>query len=94
MQSEINILHLSDLHYSTRQGAYNRRQVIEAFLDDVKHFCTSYLTIDLIILSGDLAYAADEDDVYFDLYDNFISPLSKTSRCDEDRIFLGSIRKT
>ncbi len=88
MPSEINILHLSDLHYSNRLGTYNRCQVIQAFLDDVKHFCTSYLTIDLIIVSGDLVYAADEDDVYFDLYDNFISPLSKTSRCDEGRIFL------
>ena len=88
MPNEINILHLSDLHYSSRLNAYSRRHVIKAFLDDVKNYCTNYLTIDLIIVSGDLAYAADEEDVYFDLYDNFISPLSKISRCDEDRIFL------
>ena len=88
MPNEINILHVSDLHYSTRSKVYDREQVVSAFLNDVKSFCTNYLTIDLVIFSGDLVYSADEEDVYYHLYDKFISLLSKATRCDEGRIFL------
>ena len=88
ISNAVNIPHLSDLHYSNRLNAYDRRQIIEAFLADVKSFCTNYLTVDLIIFSGDLVHSADEDDIYYDLYDNFISPLSKVTRCNEERIFL------
>lgn len=67
---------------------YDRQQVIDAFLKDVEAYCTNFLTIDMVIISGDLVDAASEPDVYFHLYDNFISPLSKVTRCDERRIFL------
>ena len=60
MSNEVNILHLSDLHYSARSKVYDREQVISAFLNDVEHFCTNYLSIDMVIFSGDLVNAADE----------------------------------
>ena len=88
MTRDLNILHLSDLHYSASSKMYDRQQVIDAFLKDVESYCTNFLTVDMVIFSGDLVDAASEPDVYFHLYDNFISPLSKVTRCDERHIFL------
>ena len=88
MAREINILHLSDLHYSDSSGKYNREIITESLLRDIESFCVNFLSIDLIFFTGDLVNAADEEDVYYNLYDDFIAELSKIARCDEGRIFL------
>jgi predicted MPP superfamily phosphohydrolase len=89
MTDILNILHITDLHY-TKRSARNRDQdiIISALLDDVEHLTLSGLKPDLIIFSGDLVNDADEDEIYWSLFENFIEPLLKKCRLTGENLLV------
>ena len=82
----ITILHLSDFHYSQRKSR-EQAIVVDAFIDDLKGLCIGHRKPDLILFTGDLVQAAD-DDPYEEAYDFFIERISKATGTSDDRIFL------
>ena len=60
MAQEVNILHLSDFHYSNSSSTYNRTIVSDALLKDIENLCVNFLSIDIVLFSGDLVKSDDE----------------------------------
>lgn len=63
MSRIINVLHLSDLHYSRRDG-HNINVVLDALLKDLASAKNGSLKPDFVIFSGDLVQAADDPDIF------------------------------
>jgi predicted MPP superfamily phosphohydrolase len=87
MGSIINILHLSDLHFTHGSEAYNQRVVLSALKEDLRQTSEDTLKPDLVIISGDLVYAADEKDVYLYLVE-FLEELAAITRCSLQRFIV------
>lgn len=87
MSQILNILHLSDLHF-TKRNAHDQAVVLDALKEDLRKECDGPLAPDAIVLSGDLVNAADEPDIYGHLYDTVIEPIVKITKCSERRIFM------
>lgn len=88
MEKIVNILHLSDLHFtkkSTRES-HNIQVVTDAFLKDLGTLCSDFLTPDLVVFSGDLVRQATEDSIHIILYDSILDKISKIVRCNTDRM--------
>jgi 3',5'-cyclic AMP phosphodiesterase CpdA len=85
MNRPINILHLTDFHYSKRHEA-DQRIIVDALLADIVKLSDGALKPDLIVFSGDLVDRADEPSVYDHCYDALIDPLMKAARCGESRV--------
>ena len=88
----ITILHLSDLHFRAgdKLDQYNRQVVMEELLRDIAER-TSRIgamveSIDLIVISGDLAFSGDEEE-YSQLERELLDSLSKSSNIAHDRLF-------
>jgi predicted MPP superfamily phosphohydrolase len=88
MTRTINILHISDFHFTRKSEAYNQSVILDAFRDDLKRICDGPLAPDLVVFSGDLVNAADDEDVYLYLYDELLDPISRLTRCSERRFVL------
>ena len=88
MSQTINILHLSDLHYTRSGLTFDHNIVFDALKNDLREFCIGALQPDVVILSGDLVNYADEKNIYYYLYDELLEDLTKITRCSESRIFL------
>ena len=52
--SIINILHLSDLHYSAKKDSHNQEIVLTALKNDLVKLCEGSYKPDFVIFSGDL----------------------------------------
>jgi predicted MPP superfamily phosphohydrolase len=83
----INILHLSDLHF-TKKNKNNENVVFGALLDDLTIFCSNNRKPDVVVISGDLANNCDEDDLYYYLYDELIEPLEQATSCSSSRFII------
>lgn len=83
---ELNILHLSDLHYV--RGAYDQSRVIDALLKDLVKTCRGASKPDLVIFSGDIAKAGDVSDIYYASFDELLTKIVGAVGCTEQRIFL------
>ncbi len=88
MSNNINILHLSDLHFTRKNNAYDQRVVLEALKSDIREICVGKLRPDMVIFSGDLVQGADEEEIYLYFFDDLIGELSEITGCGESRIFL------
>lgn len=88
--STINILHLSDLHFSTKDAAksFDQSVLLDALKDDLRFTCERGDRPDIVVFSGDLANAADEDEVYYELHSRLIEDISRLTGCSDERIFL------
>ncbi len=89
MSRPINILHLTDFHYSKRKE-HDQRIVIDALLADIAKLSDGTLKPDLIVFSGDLVDNADEESIYDLFFDSLLEPLSKVARCGESRIVISA----
>src|SRR5690348_9035200 len=88
MGNAINILHISDLHFTRKADAYNQGIILNALKEDLKRLCDGPLKPDVIAFTGDLVRAGDEDDIFLHLYDEVIAELAKIARCSDRRIIL------
>lgn len=87
MANVVNILHLSDLHF-TKRNKSNEQVVFGALLRDISTFCSHNRSPDIVIISGDLVNDCDEADVYYHLYDEFIEPLELATDCSASRFIV------
>ncbi|WOI56838.1 metallophosphoesterase [Palleronia sp. LCG004] len=83
----LNVLHLSDLHYKSDR-AHDQGVVISALLEDIGRQSSLIGPPDLIVFSGDLVHSADDNRAYENLFDAFIEPLLQKTNCDFTRLFL------
>lgn len=88
MTGLLTILHLSDLHFSRRRQVHDRQVIQAAFLADLKQQCGGAHAPDLVVFSGDLALAADEERVYDYLYDELLDQVSTITRCGDKRLIV------
>jgi|SRR5271166_1213148 len=87
MSNLINLLHIRDLHYRKRTFS-DQGIILDALKKDLDVICDSLLKPDIVLFTGDLVQAADDDDTYLHLYDDVVSPLTKITRCNESRFYL------
>jgi predicted MPP superfamily phosphohydrolase len=84
MTRPLNILHLSDLHYSQKQG-HNIAIVLDALVSDLTKLSESNLKTDVVVFSGDLVQAADDADVYLYFNDAVLDKIAKATGCSLSR---------
>ena len=87
MASTVNILHISDLHYRKREFS-GQTVILDAFKKDLQALCEGALKPDFIVFTGDLVHSADDPDAHLYLYDEFISEISKITRCHDSSFYL------
>ena len=87
MTKLVNIAHLTDLHFTRRDG-YNQSVVIDALTTDLKCLADRRLAPDVIVFSGDLVQDPDEADVYLRLLDDVILPVLTAANCAESRLIV------
>lgn len=87
MRQRVNILHISDLHFTKRQ-AYDQEMVLSAFFDDLKKISSGSLRPDLVIFTGDLVNDADEPEIYDQVFDKVLFPLITALEIDNDNFFM------
>ncbi|MCI5043385.1 MAG: metallophosphoesterase [Aquisalinus sp.] len=85
----VNILHLSDLHYSKKNN-FDQLLVLDSLKEHLRVLSDSNKSPDLIVFSGDLVHSADEEDIFLYLYDEVLSPILKITRCAEQNVILCS----
>lgn len=88
MVDHINVLHLSDVHYTRDKSKQAPERVLQAAFRDLRENCSRTLRPDLIVITGDLVDVADEPDVYSYFYDEVIAELELATGCSEERIFV------
>ncbi len=81
--SEINILHLSDLHYDSSKPK-DTQIVLDALWKDLDHFPN----IDLILFTGDLVKIGDKKDDFKRAYEVFIDPLLQKTKLTRNEFFI------
>jgi predicted MPP superfamily phosphohydrolase len=81
--SEINILHLSDLHYDSSKPR-DTQIVLDALWKDLDHFPD----IDFILFTGDLVKIGDKKDDFDSAYEVFIDPLLQKTQLTRDEFFI------
>lgn len=82
----VNVMHISDIHLDAG-GAFAQNVVVTAFLNDLSRLDRLGLKPDLIVISGDLAKAADQENAYSNFL-NFIMKLFEAFGLDEERLIL------
>ncbi|MFN7008955.1 MAG: metallophosphoesterase [Allorhizobium sp.] len=86
MDKLVNVLHISDIHLDA-SAAFAQDLVLKAFLEDLPKLNDLGLKPDLIVISGDLAKAADQENAY-SVFLNFIIKLLEEFGLDEERLIL------
>lgn len=82
----MNILHITDLHYSlTMGGLTKQRNLIASFLSDISNFKNN---IDLVIFSGDLVNIGDNDTVFNKASEEFLEPILKSLNLTKDKLII------
>lgn len=92
--NNLKIMHLSDLHYSSK----NKKEIIdilEGILFDIDNFIIKKnLRPNIIVFSGDLLFKPDTDissiDLFKESYENFIKPILDKLNLDENSFFITS----
>lgn len=92
-RKEINIMHLSDLHFGIGRGDLaEREELLDAFFDDFKKIDSKWMP-DIIVITGDIGWNGkkedyiSEGDTGYKSFNNFISKLlEKTELGLEDFI--------
>ena len=84
----INILHLSDIHYSRVNTRASQDLVIDSAFRDIEALCQGPLKPDLIIITGDLVSRADETNTFAQFFDDVIAKLEHCTGCSDRRIFV------
>lgn len=87
MNATVNILHISDFHFS-KSSAHDQKVVIDAMLHDINQLSSAELKPDFVVFSGDLVNNADEERVYDFAFDGLIEPVLKAARCAESRVLI------
>lgn len=83
-----NILHVSDLHYSTSK-AKDADLVLQALTSDlIRLNSTSGLAPDLVIFSGDLVQAGETPSEFNLANDQFVQPLLRTLSLSTEKFFI------
>lgn len=82
-----NILHITDLHFKSKNN-FDQKIVCESFFKSLESMSAENYAPDAIVFSGDIVWSADEDNIYYKLYDEFIDRLLKVTRCDEKRLVI------
>jgi hypothetical protein len=81
----VNIVHLSDLHlFGEGAERHNQNRIIEALEADLRQLSFGSLKPDLIIFSGDLAYAGD--DGLYDQVAQVVRRIGESAELDEAAI--------
>ena len=83
----VNILHISDLHYS-QERQDDHRVINHAFLSDLKKLSATELKPHLVVFSGDFVRSGDDNASYYDAMSDVIEPLLQIIGLDESRLFL------
>ena len=88
MVDYVNILHLSDIHYSYVNTRASQSLVIDSAFRDIEAFCQGPLKPDVVIITGDLVSRADESNVFAQFFDQVIAKLEHCTGCSDRRIFV------
>lgn len=83
----INWLHISDLHHKrTIKGDGDRSVVEEAFLRDIEQQVDRGLMLDMVFITGDIAFSGRSDE--YDEARDFLSRLLKVAGIHPDRVYV------
>ena len=77
-------LHISDLHM-TSDGSLSQNAVLSAMLEDIKRRCDEGLSVDFVLVTGDLAYSGDKAE--YERVEVFFRELAATIDLSCDRFF-------
>lgn len=82
----MNILHITDLHYSTVMGGLTKQKnLITNFLSDISNLQNK---IDLVIFSGDLVNSGDSDTVFDKASEEFLEPILASLNLPKERLII------
>lgn len=89
MFNNIGILHLSDIHASSKSKG-KISDLVELLNQDLAEIQLQYNTkIHIVCISGDLINSGDNSEVELDIvYENLICPLTNVLQLDENRVFI------
>lgn len=82
----MRILHLSDLHYGKKYEEKIQR-MMPSFLDCLQQ-TNQECEIDLVVFTGDLVWSGINLDKFYEINDQFITPVVNTISLDSDRFIL------
>ena len=77
-------LHISDLHLK-RDGSLSQNAVLSAMRDDIERRCDEGLSVDFVLVTGDLAYSGKKTE--YQLVEDFFRDLAATIDVSYDRFF-------
>lgn len=77
IDSRINILWLSDIHYCSNYTKDNKNEIFKSFIDSFLEKCGEFEDIDYLLLSGDVAQRGSKEDYELFFYDILTPLLSK-----------------
>jgi predicted MPP superfamily phosphohydrolase len=83
----VNILHISDLHYS-KNSDHDQRVIYDALFKDVRDLVIKGMKPDLIVFSGDIVANGDDYESFSLVLDKIIELLLRDTELDERRILL------
>lgn len=86
MDRVVNVLHISDIHLNSKDD-FAQDVVIQGFLTDLAKLEALEIKPDLLVVSGDLARAADQSDAYDNFLD-FILKVVEITGLDESRVVM------
>jgi predicted MPP superfamily phosphohydrolase len=83
----MQILHLSDLHYTSSDPALTNI-LAEPLFEDLRTLTDTGLAPDFIVFSGDLVHDPDDDDVYSALVDSVLTPMQRLFDIPSERFLV------
>lgn len=83
MDRILNILHISDVHLHASSD-FAQNLILDAFIEDLGKLETLNLKPDLVVVSGDLAKAADDENAYSNFL-NFLIKIQDLLKLKEDQ---------
>ncbi|MCW0180496.1 MAG: metallophosphoesterase, partial [Zavarzinia sp.] len=84
--SILTILHLSDFHY-TKRKRQDQKIVVDALVKDLENLCIGHRRPDIIVFTGDLVNAGEEDS-HEEAYDFLLSRIAQATKCSDERIYI------
>lgn len=85
----LNIVHISDLHLKTSEttGRFNQSLVLDGLISDLRVQAKGPLRPDIIVFSGDLVNAADDEGI-FQEGALVLDEIAKAAGLDLSRVFI------
>ena len=84
---KVNILHISDVHWSAKNNT-DICIVRDALLCDLDKFARQDIQIDFIVFSGDLVFSGSDAKDFQRAYDTIIGPVLRKTKLSGDRLFI------